>query len=129
MPILYKKNPKADGRKRAAIIRAIEHHISPKNKNGRSDFFVEYSNWYCGVTNKEAVRKAQHENKNGEKTFYFKAWDAGSKKLALEIEAHFHAKGMQGNGGTGGVIDTTKYVYVYKKSPNVFDRLARLFHS
>lgn len=132
MSITLKKNQpktKPDGRKKMAIIRAIESYISHNNKAGRSDFYVEYSNWYCGVTNSESVRKAQHANNNGEATYYFKAWDAGSKELALEVESHFHAKRMQGDGGTGGVRITTTFVYVYKKSPNVVDRLARFFNS
>lgn len=111
-----------------AIKRAIESYIHPDNK--RSDFYVEYSNWYCGVTNDDTERKAQHKYEKNISAMYFKAWDAGSKANALAIEQYFHSKKMRGESKTpGGVKNSSRFVYVFKWHTNIADDLARFFES
>src|ERR1700756_4831992 len=101
-----------------AIKRAIEFHIHPSNN--RSDFYVEYGNWYCGVTNDETMRKAQHKYTKQISAMYFKAWNAGSKINSLAVEKYFHSKGMRGfSKSPGGVRQNSKFVYIFKLRTNI----------
>lgn len=118
-----KSNPKV-----GAIKRAIENHIHPDN--GKSDFYVKYSNWYCGVTNDDAKRKAAHKFTKDIPALYFKSWDAGSKSNSLAIEKYFHSKGMRGDSKSpGGVRTSSRYVYVFKWKTNIADDIAHFFDS
>ncbi|SRR5258705_2466896 len=114
-----------DGRRCGAIKRAIENHIHPKNS--RSDFYVEYSNWYIGVTNNTVVRKGQHKRSKKTLALHFEYWDAGTVENACEVEKHFHTLGMKDKHGTGGVRANTTFVYLFKISTNIFDDFAHLF--
>lgn len=121
--MLIKTNPKI-----AAIKRAIENYIHPDNN--RSDFYVRYSNWYCGVTNDDTKRKASHKYDKKISAMYFKSWDAGSKENALAIESHFHNKLMRGKSNSpGGVKSSSRYVYVFKWLTNFADDISHFFES
>lgn len=112
----------------ASIKRAIENYIS--TAKGRSDFFVFYRNWYCGVTNNETKRKAEHKYDKKIPAMYFHAWDAGSKVNALAIESYFHGKNMRGESKSpGGVRQSSRYVYVFKWKTNFADDIANFFES
>lgn len=108
-----------------AIKRAIENHIHPKNN--RSDFYVDYANWYIGVTNNTNVRKGQHKRTKKTAALHFEYWDAGTMENACEVERHFHKKGMRDKHGKGGVRASTTYVYLFKINTNIIDDLAHLF--
>ncbi len=111
-----------------AIKRAIENYIHPDNN--RSDFFVKYSNWYCGVTNDDTKRKAAHRYGKNISAMYFKAWDAGTKANALAIEDYFHSKNMRGKSqSSGGVRTSSRYVYVFKWYTTIADDVAAFFES
>lgn len=111
-----------------AVKRAVEAYIHPANN--RSDIYVNYRNWYCGVTNDTTERKAQHKYEKDIPAMYFHFWDAGSKANALAIEAHFHKLGMRGESkSSGGVKNSSRYVYVFKWHTNIADDLARFFES
>lgn len=114
------------GNQISAIKRAIENYIHPKNH--RSDFYVEYSNWYCGVTNDSTKRKAKHKWGKKIPALYFHAWNAKTKANSLEVEKHFHNKGMRGiSKSPGGVRSTSVQVYVFKWKTNIADDLAHFF--
>jgi hypothetical protein len=59
---------------------------------------------------------------------YYKAWDAGTKSNALAIEKYFHDLGMKDKASSGGAVETTKYVYVFKINPNMMDEVAYLLN-
>lgn len=110
------------------IKRAIENHIA--TKNGRSQIVVLYGNWYCGVTNDETRRKADHKYGKNISALYFKAWDAESKDNALLVEKHFHQQGMKGlSKSPGGVRSSSKYVYIFKRYTTIADDIAAFFES
>lgn len=113
-------------RRIGAIKRAINSYIS--TKKGKSDFFIDHSNWYIGVTNNAQVRKVQHQRQKNISALYYKAWDAETKSNALAIEKHFHDLGMKDKASSGGAVETTKYVYVFKINPNMIDEVAYLLN-
>ncbi len=110
------------------IKRAISNYIHPNNN--RSDGWIEHSRWYCGVTNDDTKRKAQHIWEKQISAMYFKSWDAGSKANSLIIEKYFHGLGMKGDSKSpGGVKSTSRYVYVFKINPNIIERISQFFES
>lgn len=113
------------GYKIGAIKRAIEVHIHPNNN--RSDFYVNYKNWYVGITNNVNLRKAQHQKGKNIPALHFKSWNAETKSNAIEIEKYFHNLGMKDKSSVGGARDSTTYVYVFKIRTNIADDLANLF--
>lgn len=98
------------------IIRKIEYWVK---KN--STISVMYKNWYVGVTNAPHIRKRQHKTKIETEPYFWQEYNARTKEIALAIETRFHKKGMKESHKTGGVRTETKYVYVYKKYPTIFD--------
>lgn len=98
------------------IIRKIEYWV----KNN-STISILYGNWYVGVTNKPHISKGQHKSKIDADPYFWKEYNSRSKEIALAIELHFHKKGMKESHKTGGVSTDSKYVYVYKKYPTIFD--------
>ena len=99
-----------------SILRAINKQVKE-----HSSLVVHYSNWYVGVTNNPAVRKNGHGSKNKEAVYFWEHYNARSLGIAMAIEKHYHAKGMLETGKTGGVAADSKWVYVYKKYPTIFD--------
>lgn len=111
-----------------AIKRAIINYIS--TGSGRSTWYVDHSNWYCGVTNDETKRKSQHKYTKDISALYFRSWDAGSKTNALAIENYFHKLGMRGlSKSAGGVRTSSRYVYVFKYRTSIADDIAQFFES
>lgn len=104
-----------------SIINSIENHVSD-NSPGATD----YSQWYCGVTNKPSVRQSGHKSKRKTNTLYWKSFDAKTKTLALDIEKYFHEKGMLDKHTVGYTVDTTKFVYVYMLIPKAKNDIHRL---
>lgn len=98
------------------IIRKIEYWIQ---KN--STISVAYENWYIGVTKAPPTRKGQHKSKIETEPYFWQEYNARTKEIAVAIEARFHRKGMKESHKTGGVRIDSKYVYVYKKYPTIFD--------
>lgn len=98
------------------IIRKIEYWVK---KN--STISVVYGNWYVGVTNTPHIRKGQHKIKIETEPYFWQEYNARTKEIALAIESRFHRKGMKESHKTGGVRAESKYVYVYKKYPTIFD--------
>jgi hypothetical protein len=99
-----------------SIIRRIEYWVK---KN--STFFVEYSNWYIGITNKPHIRKSQHTTNIEGKPYFWQEYNARTRNIAEAIEKRFHDKGMKDARHVGGAKSDSKYVYVYKKYPTIFD--------
>ena len=99
------------------IIKEIELQVSEN-----STLYVEYSNWYCGITNNPTVRKSGHKSKNNRKPAFWKSFNARSVKISLSIETHFHKKGMLDTDDKGGYDkEKSKFIYVYKKHPTILD--------
>jgi len=82
---------------------------------------IDYKRWYIGVTNNEQARKSKHKSAIGGDIYFWQAYNARSKKLALAIELYFHNKGMLETKLPGGTAEDTKMVYVYKKYPTILD--------
>jgi len=112
------------GHKIGAIKRAIENHIHPDS--GRSFLYVDYSNWYIGITNDPSVRKAQHEYQKQLTAMHFQWWEAGSKDNALEIEEYFQDAGMQDKKGAGGAKKNSTMVYIFKINTHFLDLLVNI---
>jgi hypothetical protein len=70
-----------------------------------------YATWYCGIAADPRDRLFSGHSVD-EKNVPWIHRDCGSDDAARKVEAHFHAKGCQGDGG-GGDGDT-RYVYAYK---------------
>ena len=115
----------ASGHKIGAIKRAIADHIHPNN--GRSDIYVNYRNWYVGITNNVNLRKIQHQKGKNIPALHFKSWNAESKNNAIVIEKYFHDLGMKDKSSVGGARESTTYVYVFKIRTNIADDLAYIF--
>jgi hypothetical protein len=98
------------------IIRQINSWIKE-----HSTLYVEFSNWYIGVTNDPQSRELSHRQKAS--TQYWVCFNARSKKIALLIETWGHSKGMLETDKKGGVRENTKFVYIYKKHGNIVDQL------
>jgi len=99
-----------------SIVRKIEYWVK---KN--STVYVEYKNWYVGITNKPHKRKAGHKTNIKAEPYFWQEYNARSRQIAEAIEKRFHDKGMREARHAGGVRMDSKYVYVYKKYPTIFD--------
>lgn len=76
--------------------------------------YVEWDNWYVGVTNDLDKRLAAHRRRYG-KDFKVQAhFELSDARQAAAVEKHFLGKGMQGSGG--GWARDSVYVYVFKVS-------------
>ena len=69
--------------------------------------------WYCGITNNESRRKAEHNNSKG-KISNWKCIDAGSMKKANEVEAYFSSKGTRNLPNPNGAVKSSRWVYIFK---------------
>lgn len=69
--------------------------------------------WYCGITNNELRRKAEHNLKKG-LVSYWKCFDAENKQNANDVESYFSQKGTKNAPHIGGATSNSKYVYIFK---------------
>lgn len=89
--------------RRAYVKRAIETFL------GQNSFlFVDYSNWYVGVTADPDKRYAAHGSPS-----LWRDWQTNHPDHARDLEKLFLDLGMKGACGGG---TRTKYIYVYKHS-------------
>lgn len=86
---------------KATIKQAIEDKIGTS----------KYSVWRIGLTHDLAERKAHWRDTKKEDVSHWSSWTPDSLRDAMDIEAHFIAKGMKG--GTGGDLSPQKTAYVY----------------
>ena len=86
-----------------------------------STLSVDYTRWYVGVTNNEQARMSKHKSDLGGDLYFWKSYNARSKKIALAIELHFHKKGMLETHLPGRTAPDTQRVYVFKKRPTLID--------
>jgi predicted GIY-YIG superfamily endonuclease len=99
------------------IIKEIETYVFEN-----STLYVEYSNWYCGITNNPNARKSGHKTNNNKTPALWKHFNARSVKISLKIETYFHKKGMLDTDDKGGYDkDNSKFIYIYKKHPTILD--------
>lgn len=82
---------------------------------------IDYSRWYCGITNNPYTRKNQHKSKNGSDPYAWLELDARSRRIAEAVETYFHDRGMKDSDSKGGSAENSKFIYVYKKRPTWFD--------
>ena len=88
---------------KSTIKSAISKHVSTN-----SVWFIDYTNWYVGITSDPKTRRSSHGRPNK-----WKHWRTDHHTHARDIEAHFLDEGMKGDTG-GGTYP--RYVYVYKHS-------------
>lgn len=69
--------------------------------------------WYCGITNNENRRKAEHNYAKG-KIKYWKCINASTMKKASEVEAYFSIKGTSNLPSPNGANKSSKWVYIFK---------------
>jgi hypothetical protein len=96
--------------------------VSIKNwAYNHSTIGIDYTRWYCGITNHPPSRKSQHRAVNEAEPFVWNEWDAKSRRIAEAIETYFHELGMKDKDTKGGSAEDSKYIYVYKKHPTFWD--------
>lgn len=86
-----------------------------------SNIEVDYSRWYCGITNNPPKRKNAHKHTNRKDTFAWVDKNAKSRRIADAVETYFHKLGLKDSDSKGGSKIDSKYVYIYKKRPTWFD--------
>ena len=86
-----------------------------------STVFIDYSNWYVGITNHPHIRKSQHSINIEGNPYFWQEYIARTREIAEAIEKSFHDRGMKEKRHAGGARSDNKYVYVYKKYPTIFD--------
>ena len=74
--------------------------------------FVEWDNWYVGVTNDLDKRLATHRRRWGKDFKVRTHFQLSDARQAAAVEKHFLQKGMRGSGG--GWARDSVYVYVFK---------------
>ena len=73
--------------------------------------------WYCGVTNYENRRKAEHNLKHG-LVGHWKYLDAKNKIEANSVERYFSEKGTVNSPNPFGLKENSKWVYIFKIPAN-----------
>jgi len=73
--------------------------------------------WYCGITNNENRRKAEHNYVKG-KIKHWKCINASTMKKASEVEAYFSVKGTSNLPSPNGANKSSKWVYIFKMPSN-----------
>ena len=82
--------------------------------NHNSLLYIEWDNWYVGVTNNLPKRLACHRNRYGRDFRIIGHWSTRSPEIAAAVEKHFLQKGMNGSGG--GWTHNSIHIYVFKIS-------------
>jgi len=82
-------------------------------KKSMSSENPRFSGWYCGITNNEERRKAQHNYARGN-IKYWKSTNAGTMKKANEVERYFSEKGTINLPSPNGAKASSKWVYIFK---------------
>lgn len=77
-----------------------------------------FSGWYVGITNDPDQRLFTGHNVSRENGYYL-CCPCSSDDVAREIEQYFLNLGC--DGGPGGGNETSRYVYVYKKTRTTVD--------
>ena len=93
---------------RKSYIRGAIRTFVEKN----SVLFVQWPNWYVGITNNINKRLGQHQSKLGRQLQVFNYWEAEHVDHAVDLEKEFLEMGMKGAGG--GWAQNSFYIYVYK---------------
>jgi GIY-YIG catalytic domain len=93
--------------KKAYIKKAIVDFVS-----NNSAFYVDYTNWYVGITNDVYTRLSKHESNRGKEIKIFRHWEAETARIAADLEMEFLNAGM--NGSHGGWAMNSYFIYVYK---------------
>lgn len=87
------------------IVVAIDSHFRESNYN--------YNMWYVGITSDIDSRLfGDHKVPNKDHWFIYR--QADSAAIARQVESHFLKLGM--DGGTGGGVISSRYIYVYLKT-------------
>jgi len=98
------------------VIKLIEQHLKEQ-----SSFKIDYTRWYCGVTNNPSSRKSNHKAKTKHEPYFWIHYYCRSKNISLAIEKYYHDKGMLETDQKGNVQEDSYYFYVYKKYPTIVD--------
>ncbi len=98
------------------IIKEINCWVD-KHSNG----WIDYCNWYVGITNHPPTRRSAHKQNNSSDPHAWKDWNAKSRRISEAVETYFHDLGMKDYDTKGGAIESSKWIYVYKKHPTLLD--------
>lgn len=85
------------------VKRAIDNFIQRN-----SLLFIDYSNWYVGITANPDKRHVTHGSPS-----IWREWETNHPNHARDLERFFLDLGMKGASGGG---TRTRYIYVYKYS-------------
>lgn len=91
----------------------IKTQFTKHVKNAMNSDNPKFELWYCGITNNEKRREAEHNAKKGIVEFW-KCENAKKKDNANEIEQYYHFKGTKNSPHTHGAIETSKWVFIFK---------------
>lgn len=96
----------------SAIKSQFTRHIRTSMKSTNPRFNL----WYCGITNNELRRKAEHKRDRGNISFW-KCLRAKNMHAANEVEAYFSGKGTSNFPEARGATGTSNWVYIVKVGP------------
>lgn len=93
-----------------------KHYIRKMRRyvRAKSLLYIEWDNWYVGVTNDIPKRLAAHRRRYGRDFAVVAHWTTASAQHAAAIEKHFLQLGM--NGAGGGWTSNSVHVYLIKIS-------------
>lgn len=95
-----------------------------------SHIFVDYGNWYCGITkHKDAmIRIKQHMKQKKTPALYPKVCNAVTMENANLVETYFSNLGTTNSANKAGAKPESVYVYVFKRYPNFAELVALLLN-
>lgn len=94
-------------------INSIKGQITKHIKKSMDSDNPRLNYWYCGITNDELRRKAEHNLKKGIVN-YWKCFDAETRFNANEVESYFSKKGTINAPHAGGAKQNSRFVYIFK---------------
>ena len=113
---MSKKNPsktKIYKKARKEFLKWVEEH---------STIYSDYSRWYAGIAKYPDNRKIQHTSIMPNGTPFWEHKFLMTVEIALSLETSLHNLGFLETDNKGGYDkEKSKYVYIFKKYPTVFD--------
>lgn len=89
--------------------------------NDNSTIIADPPRWYAGITNDQKRRNKEHRIKNARDCKYWKYWDARSLRIAVALETALKELELCHEDGQRGANINSRFIYVYKKFPTIFD--------
>ncbi len=113
-----------------AVRKKIKSAISKFVKKSSYSGNIDFSKWYCGITEQRiAARINQHEKTKNFVAIFPLCNNAVNMPNAHDIEVYFHNKGMTNKPHLGGATERSIYVYVFMQHGNFLDFIKQIFTS